>query len=230
MTNTSITAILRSMIAAITVGLSQTSFAASLDVTTLPTEGSGPFQYNAFHLASGHHGMSGAVLAWFDLGNSGNGNWNTDSGAINLSVQLYTDSSLLNPAGTATATGNFNLNAFNGHDGGLLGTLTWDFSNAINSTLQNLATATISFIDVNYVTSSAGYNANSTAGNALTLWGAEGQYDANTGMFDTNTTTIGMDMVALFNTNISAVPVPAAMWLFGSGLLMLAGVTRRKSF
>jgi len=29
-------------------------------------------------------------------------------------------------------------------------------------------------------------------------------------------------------TNISSVPVPAAVWLFGSGLLGLIGVARRK--
>jgi hypothetical protein len=33
----------------------------------------------------------------------------------------------------------------------------------------------------------------------------------------------------LDNINISAVPVPAAVWLFGSGLLCLAGFKRRKS-
>lgn len=31
------------------------------------------------------------------------------------------------------------------------------------------------------------------------------------------------------NVNISAVPVPAAVWLFGSGLIALASLTRRKS-
>jgi len=30
------------------------------------------------------------------------------------------------------------------------------------------------------------------------------------------------------NVNVSAVPVPAAVWLFGSGLIALAGLTRRK--
>ena len=30
-------------------------------------------------------------------------------------------------------------------------------------------------------------------------------------------------------TSISAVPVPAAVWLFGSGLLGLLGISRRKA-
>lgn len=37
------------------------------------------------------------------------------------------------------------------------------------------------------------------------------------------------DALAGITTGVSAVPVPAAVWLFGSGLLGLAGVTRRKT-
>ena len=33
---------------------------------------------------------------------------------------------------------------------------------------------------------------------------------------------------AVFEGNVSAVPIPAAVWLFGSGLLGLIGITRRK--
>jgi len=32
-----------------------------------------------------------------------------------------------------------------------------------------------------------------------------------------------------FTLNVGAVPVPAAVWLFGSGLLGLIGVARRKA-
>ena len=41
--------------------------------------------------------------------------------------------------------------------------------------------------------------------------------------------TIDGQQHAFLLTNISAVPVPAAVWLFGSGLLGLIGVARRKS-
>ena len=37
------------------------------------------------------------------------------------------------------------------------------------------------------------------------------------------------DFTNITVTNVSAVPVPAAVWLFGSGLLGLASITRRKS-
>jgi len=43
-----------------------------------------------------------------------------------------------------------------------------------------------------------------------------------------NTSVYGYDNVCIDNCNTSVVPVPAAVWLFGSGLLGLVGVARRK--
>ncbi len=43
----------------------------------------------------------------------------------------------------------------------------------------------------------------------------------------TSVESFGADFV-IDNISVSAVPVPAAIWLFGSGLLGLAGVARRK--
>jgi hypothetical protein len=37
------------------------------------------------------------------------------------------------------------------------------------------------------------------------------------------------DITSVHVTSVSTVPVPAAVWLFGSGLLGLVGVARRKS-
>jgi hypothetical protein len=36
------------------------------------------------------------------------------------------------------------------------------------------------------------------------------------------------DILSLHVDSVSAVPIPATVWLFGSGLLGLAGVARRK--
>ncbi len=46
--------------------------------------------------------------------------------------------------------------------------------------------------------------------------------------FDENGNEIGMAFATLDSMNISTVPVPAAIWLFGSGLLGLVGVARGK--
>ncbi|VAW77342.1 hypothetical protein MNBD_GAMMA15-280 [hydrothermal vent metagenome] len=220
--------IIRSTVAALTIGISQSSIAAPIDILQLGLEDSGPFQYSGFHVADANYGMSGAMLAWFAIGRGDSGFWDPDTGAFSLSVHLFDDSGLSTNAGTATATGNLSEAAFNGFDGGLIGSITWDFTNATNAVLNNLGTSTISLIDINYATSTNGYTANSTNTNSMTLWGAEGEYDAMTGLFDTQTTTIGMDLVALFNADIKPVPVPAAVWLFGSGLIGLVAVARRR--
>ncbi len=214
--------------AALAISASQSITAAPIDILQLGLEDSGPLQYSAFHVADTNNGMSGAKLAWFAIGRGDAGSWDPDTGAFVLSVHLFDDSDLFSNAGTATATGTLSEAAFNGFDGGLIGSITWDFTSATNTVLNGLGSATISLIDINYATSTNGFTANSINTNSMSLWGAEGQYDVQTGLFDTQTTTIGMDMVALFAGDIKPVPVPAAVWLFGSGLIGLAAVGRRR--
>ena len=216
-------------VAGLTLGIAaQQADASALDILDLGWQTSGPFQYNAFHTAETNGGMSGTVLAWFAIGRGDTGYWDPVTGDFQLSVHLFDDSGLSANAGTAFASGNLSYAEFNGYDGGLIGTITWDFSKATNSVLASLGTATIKLLDFNYATSSTGLTANSLDANTMTLWGAEGEYDPLTGLFDTATTTIGMDMVALFATDPKPVPVPAAVWLFGSGLLGLAAIGRRR--
>ena len=193
--------------------------AAPMAINDLPTESTGPFQHNVFHSASSNGGQSGTIYSWFTLG-VGGGSWDPVSGAFSLNVDLWNDAGATVSEGTATATGNLNSAAFNGYDGGLIGSITWDFTHATDSYLNGLGSVTLSFLDYNYATSTQGYTANSTTANSMTLWGADGSHDVN-GNF--SGATMGMDMVATF------VPVPAAVWLFGSGLLGLVGVARRKS-
>lgn len=63
---------------------------------------------------------------------------------------------------------------------------------------------------------------------------ATGTYDDVTGAYEmswTKTLTqghVGEDLTLTFAGQASVVPVPAAAWLFGSGLIGLAGVARRK--
>jgi hypothetical protein len=58
--------------------------------------------------------------------------------------------------------------------------------------------------------------------NGLTL-----QFNAATGAAGGSTSFLEIDNVSV-TADVSAVPVPAAVWLFGSGLLGLVGVARRK--
>jgi len=197
-------------------------FAAPIQIASTPSETGGPFRHNVFHEASSNGGTSGAILAWYDLG-SGGGSWNPDTGAFTINIDIFSDSALTASIGTAVGTGSLSATAFNGFDGGLIGTIGWNFDATAEG--NGLTDTITSFIDKNYATSSAGYVANSTTGNysSLTLWGADGNYNVNTGMFDTTTTSMGVDLVVTF------VPVPAAVWLFGSGLIGLVTVARRRS-
>ena len=58
--------------------------------------------------------------------------------------------------------------------------------------------------------------------NGLTL-----QFNAATGAAGGSTSFLEIDNVSV-TADVSAVPVPAAVWLFGSGLLGLVGMARRK--
>ena len=196
--------------------------AAPIQIAATPTETSGPFLHNVFHEASSNGGTSGTILAWYDLG-SGGGSWDPDTGAFTINIDIFSDNTLTTSIGTADGTGNLSAAAFNVFNGGLIGSISWNFDTVAET--NGLTDKTTSFIDKKYATSSAGYVANSTTGNysSLTLWGADGDYNVNTGMFDVNTTSMGVDLVVTF------VPVPAAVWLFGSGLIGLLTVARRRN-
>ena len=62
----------------------------------------------------------------------------------------------------------------------------------------------------------------------LTYFGTSGQFEStifSAGALDDNFNVVNSTWT---NYTVSSVPVPAAVWLFGSGLLGLAGVARRK--
>lgn len=199
--------------------------AAMLSVVATPQETSGPFRHNVFHTPTNTSG-GGTIDAWFNLGNSG-GFWDTLTGAFIIAVDLFSNSNLTGSLGSATGTGTLSSAEFNGNDGGLIGTIAWDFD--VTAEGNSFTDVTMSFIDNNYVTSSAGHTANSTSGDFLTLWGADG-YDANTDGFILNDMSRGVDLVVKFDEMIppSGIPIPASVWLFGSGLLGLVGIARRR--
>ncbi len=181
--------------------------------------------HNMFHDSSNNGGTSGAVLAWFSLG-TGGGSYDPVSGAFNVNIDLFLNSDLTGAAGTAVGSGNLTASAFNGDDGGLIGTITWTFdATAQANGLPN--TSTMEFVDQFYALTDASHVANSLVSPFMTLWGSDCGLNLNQGsclnFIPGQVNGLGVDFVVEF------VPVPAAVWLFGSGLIALVGISRRKS-
>jgi hypothetical protein len=218
-----IPSVIKMSVALIAALFSATLVAAPISIVSLPTETSGGFQHNNFHDATLQQGADGNKLAWFDLG-AGGGSYDNVTGDFIVNIDLYGDTGLSNFIGTAVGTGNLDPLAFNSLDGGLIGTLSWDFDASAEA--AGLTDTTMSFMDVYYgKTSTAGYIPNTAVGKSMTLWGSDGNLDPITGLYEGVgiAPTIGVDFVATF------VPIPAAAWLFGSGLLAMIGVARRRT-
>jgi hypothetical protein len=140
----------------------------------------------------------------------------TPSGAtlVNIGTGLTSEATGLNGELSTTATSETILNdkptgqAGTGYNP--LGT-TNDASNLYGSTNE------ISTVGLG---STAGVYLLSAAGTGT------GQLATQTELFTATLTSAGLSFSALGNGN--AVPIPAALWLLGSGLLGLAGVARRK--
>ena len=197
--------------------------AAPIQIIDLPTETSGGFPHNLFHNSSDNQGQTGVTLAWFDLGTGGS--YDPDTGHFLLNINLWLDSALTMSAGTADADGNLTAASFIGNSLGPIGSITWTFD-AIAQANGLPATSTTNFVDRNYAISDAGYIPNSYTGSSMTLWGSSCVLDAKGNCENFQAGVIhglGVDFVATF------VPVPAAIWLFGSGLLALVGISRRRA-
>lgn len=192
--------------------------AAPINIVSMPSSNGPGFQHNNFHDASKANGTNGIKLAWFTLG-AGGGTYDPVTGDFNANIDIFEDKALTIFIGTAVGTGNLAIAEFNGNDGSTIGSITWDFDNVINA--AGLADVTTTFLDLDYnSTSSQGYSPNTVVGTAMTLWGGG---TTTTGQYP----DVGVDFVTILET--SPVPVPAAVWLFGSGLLALTGFARRKA-
>lgn len=94
------------------------------------------------------------------------------------------------------------------------GALTWYGSGDLNPALTWTPTSGSSTSNFYLAT-----DANSNNGNSL----------LEADIFDLGTATLSANGTLSFAPLVSAVPLPAAVWLFGSGLLGLAGIARRRA-
>jgi hypothetical protein len=211
--------------------LSITASAASLTIVSTPTEVSGPFRHNVFHAASGSGGASGSIYAWLNLDTTGPAStWDSTTGALTLYLDVFSDQAQTTKVGSAIGTSvnldSANMNTTGNQDGGIIGNISWDFDAGALAHMQGndgdiLNNTSQVFIDDNYATSTAGYQANTYDNGFVTLWGADTDALIDSGPSFTTGTTFGTDLV------FQVVPVPAAVWLFGSSLGLLGWMRRR---
>lgn len=217
----------------IVTGLALAAFCSTASATLYNIDavlpGGGGFGASLFHDASGSSVMSGSTLA--DIPSVDEGDYIGVSGSYDDVTGAFTVNLNIDPVvgvspSTVTLTGAL---FFDG--AGLLNnnySVAADFSPDV---ISPLADGNIGFLPGYLCCGNDGFDPNSfkqsLTGNSMimSLWGAnfssalpfDGAYD--------NKTNLGMDL----RLRLTEVPVPAAAWLFGTGLLGLVGVARRKA-
>jgi len=197
-------------------GLAQATVYNVLDVLA----GSSGFGASVFHDSSGSNPQTGTVLSNF-TGNTVSGTYDDVSGLLNVTIALDgTDGTFdLNGSLVFDASGKLNDNS----------QLSLAFSDPISASALHLHDDELGFQPGYVCCGSSDQDPNSFIASGsnqiMTLWGANYGGGTFTGDYGPNPPRdLGMDL----RLKLTAVPVPAAAWLFGSGLLGLAGVVRRK--
>jgi len=159
---------------------------------------------------------------------------NLNSGPFGGSESFLLTSTQINIADGTSHT--YNDNGTYGPDSDLF----MFFFSAENYALSNymrLDFIPFSSLGFNSSTSEATLYTFDSSGNSATFAGSDFTVDLLTlapnglsGLFDNSNirTNFTVDTLNINVTSISAVPVPAAIWLFGSGLIGLAGVARSR--
>ena len=136
---------------------------------------------------------------------------NVDGGGVNFSF----DSSILSVASVS-----IDENVWDFGGAGISTGLVDNATGTVNGLMVNTFADVIGDFDVatiEFLALSAGTSALSLSEYALNPWASAGS-------------TINPDMVeGTLTVSLSSIPVPAAFWLFGSGLLLLIGKARRDS-
>jgi len=214
--------VLKSIIGVTCAGLAVISLGANAtvyNITSVLQGNDGGYGFSSFHDANDSSPMSGPKLA--DItGPIISGSYNDVSGAFNAVLTVS------NAGPNVTLSGNllFDVSGFLNPSS----TLDVDFDGSSGF----LADTTIGFLPGDICCSGTGDpNSFKDIGGSLvmSLWGANWDYGDGSA-FNSDAplpylgSTLGMDL----RVELTAVPVPAAVWLFGSGLLGLVAVARRK--
>jgi hypothetical protein len=193
------------------------------------------FKFSGFHFAGEHmdpdanflnrdgKAATGIQITRF-LTTPVSGTYDDFTGAINMVLNLDPDDfGGINP-GTVTFSGNMffdpTLNPAATLSAVFSDVDTDGMGNPVGIDTEGWLLNTSMVFDAGLVACCSGANQrpNSFDGSTISLWGAN---------FDSSgeNPTLGLDL----RIALTAVPVPAAVWLFGSGLLGLVAVARRKS-
>ena len=169
------------------------------------------FEYNDTVLTSNITGIS--------VGNAAKITVNLDNGGASLLNQTWTSADLHSVV-------------FDFNNGGLLTTFTAPFGGSLSDTAGNFVTdagGNLSAVLSEWTDSNAGTDF-STNGDTPTEWflnGGNGIYYNNFDGIDL--TNVANMLTATSWQNASAVPVPAAVWLMGSGLIGLVGLRKKRA-
>lgn len=213
------------IIITVCTSLSIVSFAANsavYNITSVLTGNDGGYGFSSFHDANDSSPMSGPKLANI-TDPVISGSYNDISGAFDAVLTVSVAGPTVHLSGNLLFDGTGFLNPSS--------TLDVDFDGSSGF----LTDTTIGFLPGDICCSGTG-DPNSfkdiSGSLIMSLWGANWDYGdgsnfnsalGSPGAYEGS--TLGMDV----RMELTLVPVPAAVWLFGTGLIGLAGVARRKA-